>query len=389
MWAACEGDTCAVRDLIERQGASVDVVTKNGLTAIMFAAHNGHTETVAELIRQGASLERCDLSGKTALMFAQNSHRVHTVALIQEHIHASQRTRNSMVTPISDTVTESTNGIDQLVDKNGVKRTALMWAACEGDTCAVRDLIERQGASVDVVTKNGLTAIMFAAHNGHTETVAELIRQGASLERCDLSGKTALMFAQNSHRVHTVALIQEHTNGQAHKVEVEQDVYNLAKTTLFSAAIIGRIDVMNQILEYHKEYIDSTDADGKTLLMFAAEEGHHEAVHQLLFTHGANVEAVDHSGKTAADYAAQSNHILVVQLIKSFQNAGHTAPEIEEEENSATECQICLCDKQPNMAFIPCGHGACEGCCRDLMRSKNTSCHICREPIQKTLKLYL
>lgn len=282
--------------------------------------------------------------------------------------------------------------IDQLVNKHGVKRTALMWAACQGDVDTVRDLIAR-GATIDIATKNGLTALMFAAHNGHTDTVAELIRCGASLERADNKGKTALMFAQKSHRTHTVEVIQNYMERRhsatpvVNNNEEDEDIYNLAKATLFSAAMIGRTDIVNQILTCHKEYIHATDGDGKTLLMLAAEEGHVDTIQELLYTHGANPEAVDCQGGSALDHARLGSHIQAVELIENFCKM-HTAPIIVEEASSATECQICLSNK-PNIAFIPCGHGTCDSCCNDLMRSKEPKCHICRDTIEKTLKLYL
>lgn len=285
------------------------------------------------------------------------------------------------------------DAINRLLEKHGVQRTALMWAACDGDTAAVQDLVAR-GASVDISTKNGLTAIMFAAHNGHSETVAELIRCGASLERRDAKGKTALTFAEQSHRTHTVQVIRENmgegTRSVSHREELPHeentDMYNLAKTTLFSAAMIGRIDIMKQIFTCHKEYIDAKDAKGKTVLMVTAEEGHHDAIQELLYTHGANVDAIDDEGNSALDYAIQKNHVHIVETIEKFRNMS-TAPIIEEEA-SATECQICLSNK-PNIAFIPCGHGTCDACCKNLMRSKDRTCHICRKPVEKTLKLYL
>ena len=282
--------------------------------------------------------------------------------------------------------------IDQLVNKQGVKRTQLMWAACQGDVDTVRDLIAR-GATIDIATKNGLTALMFAAHNGHTDTVAELLRSGAHVDRADNNGKTALMFAQKSHRTHTVEVIQSFMERRnrvtpvVNNEEEDADIYNLAKATMFSAAMIGRIDIVNQILTCHKEYIHATDADGKTLLMLAAEEGHVDTIQELLYTHGANPDAVDCQGRSALDHAMQRSHIQAVELIENFCKM-QTAPIIVEEGSSAAECQICLSNK-PNIAFIPCGHGTCDSCCDDLMRSKEPTCHICRDAIEKTLKLYL
>ena len=42
---------------------------------------------------------------------------------------------------------------------------------------------------------NGISGLMFACHNGHTQTAKELLRRGAYVNMKDADGNTALMFA--------------------------------------------------------------------------------------------------------------------------------------------------------------------------------------------------
>lgn len=171
--------------------------------------------------------------------------------------------------------------------------------------------------------------------------------------------------------------------------DVTSDIGNLAKATLFGAAKIGQTDVITELITCQKEYINATDGDGKTVLMVAAAEGHVDTIQELIHMPNINIDAVDHDGKSALDYALQENNTEVVELIEKLRNL-HTAPNIEDEDGDfTTECQLCFCNK-PNIAFIPCGHGTCDACFRDLKHSEDKpKCHVCRENIKETLKLYL
>lgn len=58
----------------------------------------------------------------------------------------------------------------------------------------------------------------------------------------------------------------------------------------------------------------------------------------------------------------------------------------DKEEKIEHMCSICL-ENPPNYVISPCGHVMCN-CCKSL-RSKATSCHICRGSIRDVFKFYL
>ena len=121
--AAREGRSLRrVCNLVSR-GANVEAVDEDGLTALMLAARNGHTDTV----------------------------------------NALAGTYNANV---------------EAVAQNGW--TALMIAADEGHTDIVNALAGTYNANVDAVDEDGWTALMWAAENGHTDTVNALRALGAS-----------------------------------------------------------------------------------------------------------------------------------------------------------------------------------------------------------------
>ena len=65
-----------------------------------------------------------------------------------------------------------------------------------------------RGARVNARTNNGITALMFAAMNGYTETVHILLANGADVHVQDENGETAWMHAAKGKHSGTIQLIK-------------------------------------------------------------------------------------------------------------------------------------------------------------------------------------
>ena len=76
------------------------------------------------------------------------------------------------------------------VNKNG--DTALIGAAYQGHTATAQALIQA-GADVNKANKYGDTALVWSAYQGHTATVKALIQAGADLNKVRKYGDTALV----------------------------------------------------------------------------------------------------------------------------------------------------------------------------------------------------
>jgi ankyrin repeat protein len=98
--------------------------------------------------------------------------------------------------PLDDEVCPSRRAVANL--KSTIKMATgveLVAAAGRGERREVASLL-RRGASVEAFNRNGCTALMAAAQNGHTDTVNALAgTHNANVEAVDRNGWTALMCA--------------------------------------------------------------------------------------------------------------------------------------------------------------------------------------------------
>ena len=120
----------------------------------MWAAFNGHTPVVAYLLKQDATVDLKDNNGRTALLYASSGPYPETVGLLLR------------------------KGADVNTQGKTEGFTALMMAAAEGQIGVVRVLL-LNGASIDVIDRDGDTAKKFAREKGHNEVLKLLEGQSA------------------------------------------------------------------------------------------------------------------------------------------------------------------------------------------------------------------
>ena len=218
-------------------------VDKNGSTALMGAAANGHTEIARALIQAEVDLHKTSIHGDTALILAAiNGHTEIAQALIQAGADLNKTNKyghTALILAAHNGHTEIAQALIQAgADLNKAindGHTALIWAALKGHTEIVQRLIQA-GTDLNKAGKNGFTALSLAAHNGHTETVQALIQAGADLNKAINNGSTALSLA--AHKGHTEivqALIQ--TGADLNKAN------KAGNTALSSAAFKGHTEI--------------------------------------------------------------------------------------------------------------------------------------------------
>uniref|UniRef100_A0A671YE63 Tetratricopeptide repeat, ankyrin repeat and coiled-coil containing 2 n=1 Tax=Sparus aurata TaxID=8175 RepID=A0A671YE63_SPAAU len=151
-----------------------------GETALTAASGRGKLEVCRLLLEQGAAVAQPNRRGIVPLFSAvrQGHWQIRYVALILF-------LRHSLIVDLL-----LTHGADvNLMDKEGL--TALSWACLKGHLPVVRCLVE-SGAATDHADKNGRTPLDLAAFYGDSEVVQFLVDHGAMIEHVDYSGMRPL-----------------------------------------------------------------------------------------------------------------------------------------------------------------------------------------------------
>lgn len=194
------GDLEVVRELI-RKGASVNYSTPSGTTALIHAADNGFTEIARIILEKHPNVDEADGRGATALMGASSNGHLEIVRLlVAKGANVNMRGK----TPDQDALmTASDYGRTEVVkflldnganpnshDGNGY--SALMAASLRGHLETVKLLLDR-GANIDAVDNvHGATALMRAFAAKFHDVSAELVNRGADVDIVAKNGKTAV-----------------------------------------------------------------------------------------------------------------------------------------------------------------------------------------------------
>jgi len=247
LWAAQRDDSDMARALIAA-GADPSLANRTGASPLQLAAINGSAAMLRLLIDAGANPALpLSTSGDTALMFAARTGLPEAVKVL----------------------------LDAGSDVNAVetwgRTTALMWAAREGHAEAVGLLLaagadpDAQSLYVPIDTARGfegsaprprtaeeigpiynasgeLTALMFAAREGHLDTARALVDAGADLNKVAGDGKHALNLA-----LFKLSLLIRLTRASTREA-VLQDYVKFARAKGLSPRRVVGVHVLNNIM---------------------------------------------------------------------------------------------------------------------------------------------
>ncbi len=232
-WAANFDDTDLVKALIAA-GANPRVTNRYGITPLSQACENGNAQIVEMLIKAGADVNAPHAEGETPLMTASRTGNPAAIKVLLD------------------------NGADINAAEQWRGQTALMWAAAEGHTEAVKLLISR-GAKMDVRSKEfdftalrpkagsvgmnfprgGFTPLLFAARQGHFDTVKALVDAGANIDLPEPDGTTALV----------MAIINFHYDIASYLMDKGADVNSAdirGRSALYAAVDQKNLDISNR-----------------------------------------------------------------------------------------------------------------------------------------------
>lgn len=224
--AAMNGDVAAVRALLGRQ-ADINAPQGDGSTALHWAVYNGNTELVQLLLAGGADVTATTrLGGLTPLIMAARSGDADVVKLLLDAKADAAAVNANGTTPLMFAAASGQAAAVQLLLDRGADvdakdtthgQTALMFAAAQGRVDALDLLLQRkadpnvstivspiitmgerykaqtqgkgsrgitsEGGRTDVKAMGGMTALMFAAREGHLAAVRTLVGAGADVNK--------------------------------------------------------------------------------------------------------------------------------------------------------------------------------------------------------------
>jgi serine/threonine-protein phosphatase 6 regulatory ankyrin repeat subunit B len=270
--AARSGDA----ERIEQLGkiANVNALDKNGRTALMEAAGEGHLEAVETLLEYNAEAEVVSCDNTSVLQLAAEGGRVNVLKRLLPMVGENEKTTTS----------------------------ALVKAARKGHDEVVRLLLEESSANINGVHPRSVPLIAAATYN-RLHVVRTFLAKGVDVNKQDSRKRTALSSAILNQNYEIASLLVE--NGA---VEI-----GINDANLIVEAKNGNIGAVKRHLEMGAN-INTKDHGGKTALIWAADEGHNDIVSHLI-KQDANIASKSNTGRTALLEACYKGHNNVVKIL--------------------------------------------------------------------------
>lgn len=179
----------------------------------------------------------------------------------------------------------------------------ILFAANQGQTDQVIDLL-RRGMDVNTTDQQGNTLLMIAVRTDNMNLAKFLIQNRANAQRRNSYGDNALMLAALKGQDEIVGLMLER------KPEINHGGWN----PLQYASYEGHVSVITMLLA-SKADINMKAPNGHTPLMLAAKRGHIEAVRALVGSNAdTNITTSDEG--TALDMARKAGHTEIVAFLE-------------------------------------------------------------------------
>jgi uncharacterized protein len=297
---ACTNGDAAVIELLLKAGADVNIPSTDGATPLMLAAASGSADAVKALLAHGAAVNAVENAhGQTALMFAAAKNRAGAIeALLENGADSNFATR-----------------VEKLerprVDEDGNPLPAApAGGSGRGQGGRAGGGLGGQARGTSATVMGGMTALLFAAREGHMDAVQALLAGGANVNRASASDQTT-------------PLVIAITNGH----------YDLARFLLERGADpnLATIDGLTPL--YDAEDTEWAEVGWGPNPITYQEKTTWLDLMKALLSHGANPDArlirplwfrpashnqewVDKKGATAFWRAAQSSDVAAMRLLK-------------------------------------------------------------------------
>ncbi|KAL3487501.1 ankyrin repeat-containing domain protein [Aspergillus germanicus] len=204
---AVEGNHTGIVDLLLDHGALIDAPDDSGQTALFMAARNGLGKMAYHLIARGAHPSPASARGYTPLCWAAHANSASIIKILLEdpRVDANHATPTGP-SPMHIAAVNASEALEHFwqrddVDVNcqdSIGRTPLILAVSNNARmCHIEPLLAHRRTDVNIQSKEGSTALIYAAGRGRKGVVKGLLgHPRIDINLADTEGCTALYWAR-------------------------------------------------------------------------------------------------------------------------------------------------------------------------------------------------
>jgi uncharacterized protein len=280
-WAVYH-DLVPEAQLLINARADVNAPNRKGITCLREAAFVGNPSMIQLLLSAGAQIDTADSENATPLLGAIALNHTSAAELLiaaGANIHA--------------------------IDRHG--RTPLHLATLENNTVLVSSLLARGAASdLNIISAQGYTPLLSAAHGGLEDLALRLITAGADVNCTDLDGElTPLHHAAQGGHVRLVQMLL------AAGASIQRTPVN---PLLFAAD--GGHHLLAELLISAGAEVNTLDPRMNVTPLHQAVKQNHAQVVRVLLAHGALASIVDGEGKTPIQIAEANDNKEITDMFQ-------------------------------------------------------------------------
>jgi ankyrin repeat protein len=222
--------------LLLSKGASPDVTDNNGETPLHYAAAGGYENIVRLLINHGADPGLRNSYGRTPLLLAaRESGNLATVRMLVAggaDVNAEDRNHDTPLTLAAwrgyEEVVNYLIGNNAKVPVTGPKTRLLFEYALNRKLLTLYSKMIDNGADINVLGRNGSTALHWAAKGGSGLIAEDLISKGLNVNEPDMFGMTPLHYASKYNRPEVIRILLENGADINTRTRMEETPLDLA-----------------------------------------------------------------------------------------------------------------------------------------------------------------
>jgi ankyrin repeat protein len=290
-------------DALLNAGARVDLRSRGGATALVYAAKFGRTDNAKVLLAHGADPLAQMPDGRTAVQIASQARpeNPELVALLLSHIDRSVMSLSTAASVGDVQAVQAAMDRKEPIDgADGRGFTPLYYAASMGHLDVVELLVKAGANPYAASSPRRLSPFVAAITNDHGKVAEAMLAEG--IPKDTNVAMTALGLAIRKDMTGLVVQLVNRLPGQESREHAKELVLQVGSESTVSAVVddmstvpawvaarIGAVDVLQQILE-GKPDLAEYNSDGLTALHVAVQNSNVECA-RLLLSAGANPSA--------------------------------------------------------------------------------------------------